>query len=415
MEGVLIIKMKNNFLIFILFFYIFIFNYGFVNADIISFNSGGDKNLVINPDHYIEGFFSGIFQTSTPECGNGIIEGGEGCDDGNLLNGDGCSSVCLVEEGPEPPGPEEPEPEIPEFLNPILVNPMNINLNLATNTNREQLFYIKNNGNTTINITITQNNLDLMMIVPETFFTLQPGEVKEMRIIFVALSETGIFTGRIYIHGVVIPVTLNVKSKVLLFDSNIIVLNKDYLVRQGDKLRTSVTLIPMGDPERLDVTLNYVIKDYNGRVYLTRSETVLVENQVNFKRDFDTGFLPLGEYIVGLELIYPNGVAPSSAHFEVIQKGPTTLFGKIVFFLVNAILIILILLIFVIILRMWKQIRRNSLREAKYQEKSLKQGVVPKDKEKTPNKEIKKEEISNKENIPQPEGGNLKKQPDNKA
>ena len=32
-------------------------------------------------------------------CGNGVLESGEQCDDNNVLNGDGCSSVCLVEGG----------------------------------------------------------------------------------------------------------------------------------------------------------------------------------------------------------------------------------------------------------------------------------------------------------------------------
>jgi len=31
-------------------------------------------------------------------CGNGISEPGEQCDDGNLINGDGCSSVCAIEQ-----------------------------------------------------------------------------------------------------------------------------------------------------------------------------------------------------------------------------------------------------------------------------------------------------------------------------
>ena len=35
-------------------------------------------------------------QTS-PVCGNRIKEGAEQCDDGNLVNGDGCSSSCLTE------------------------------------------------------------------------------------------------------------------------------------------------------------------------------------------------------------------------------------------------------------------------------------------------------------------------------
>jgi cysteine-rich repeat protein len=32
-----------------------------------------------------------------PVCGNGLIEAGEQCDDGNLTNGDGCSSHCTLE------------------------------------------------------------------------------------------------------------------------------------------------------------------------------------------------------------------------------------------------------------------------------------------------------------------------------
>ena len=32
-----------------------------------------------------------------PVCGNGIMETGEACDDGNTINGDGCSSTCVVE------------------------------------------------------------------------------------------------------------------------------------------------------------------------------------------------------------------------------------------------------------------------------------------------------------------------------
>ncbi len=32
-------------------------------------------------------------------CGNSVLETGEACDDGNLINGDGCSSICEVEDG----------------------------------------------------------------------------------------------------------------------------------------------------------------------------------------------------------------------------------------------------------------------------------------------------------------------------
>jgi cysteine-rich repeat protein len=35
-----------------------------------------------------------------PRCGNNIIDAGEQCDDGNLLNGDGCSNLCQLEGNP---------------------------------------------------------------------------------------------------------------------------------------------------------------------------------------------------------------------------------------------------------------------------------------------------------------------------
>ena len=62
----------------------------------------------------------------------------------------------------------------------------------------------------------------------------------------------------------------------------------------------------------------------------------------NFKRNFDTGQLPLDKYIVGLELVYPGGVAPSSAHFEVVEK--IILVGEIYLYLTTAILLILIII-----------------------------------------------------------------------
>lgn len=47
-------------------------------------------------------------------CGNNVIEGDEECDDGNIIDGDGCSSECKIEPEerrggaiPKPPGPEE--------------------------------------------------------------------------------------------------------------------------------------------------------------------------------------------------------------------------------------------------------------------------------------------------------------------
>ena len=35
-------------------------------------------------------------ESLSPECGNGVVEPGEECDDNNLADGDGCSETCEV-------------------------------------------------------------------------------------------------------------------------------------------------------------------------------------------------------------------------------------------------------------------------------------------------------------------------------
>ncbi|KKP43137.1 MAG: Cell surface receptor IPT/TIG domain protein [Parcubacteria group bacterium GW2011_GWA2_33_14] len=49
--------------------------------------------------------FSSFLFDSFITCGNGFLEPPELCDDGNLTNGDGCSSACLPEMPPPPPPP----------------------------------------------------------------------------------------------------------------------------------------------------------------------------------------------------------------------------------------------------------------------------------------------------------------------
>jgi len=405
-----------------------------VSADVLSLNSGGSKELVINPDTYLEGFFSGDNGKVLSTCGNGIVETPyEECDDNNYVSGDGCSALCKIESGyictgqpsvctlaaecdsthpcpigqdcvngkcetqegtPTPPGPGEVY---------IRVDPQTINKSMLVDSNINATVGITNLNTSAINFSVSSYGFDPDLIVNfwddknnkwvQSFsLALSGGEIYELRVRFSAPSKVGLYNGTLNIDGKKVAVSLNVKEKLLLFDSNIIVLNPDYLVPQGDKLRTSVTLIPLGDKERMDVTLNYVIKDYNNRIYLTRSETVLVENQINFKRNFDTGVLPVGSYIVGLELIYPNGVAPSSAHFEVTVGRQSTFFGKLVFFLLNLILIVLILIILLIILRIIRQMIDKKKREDK--EKYIAK-LNPKDKDKESSSG--KEEIKEKE------------------
>lgn len=42
---------------------------------------------------------SHVHVCSGPSCGNGVLEDGEQCDDGNMQPGDGCNAACQIEAG----------------------------------------------------------------------------------------------------------------------------------------------------------------------------------------------------------------------------------------------------------------------------------------------------------------------------
>ena len=85
-------------------------------------------------------------------------------------------------------------------------------------------------------------------------------------------------------------------------------------------MESQIILIPMADDSRVDVTLEYEIKDFDGQTHLKESETMLIDQQRNFRKTFDTRDLESGKYILALSLVYNNGVATSSDYFEISKN-----------------------------------------------------------------------------------------------
>jgi len=183
---------------------------------------------------------------------------------------------------------------------------------------------VYNSGNDTIIASLSSYGLGNYISFDENNIELKPGERKNINFRILSPKDPGIYTGKILVRGNTIQeilVSLNINTEDLLFDVGISIPESSKIINFGDKISSQITLIPMGEA-RLDVTLNYAVKDYTGKTLLTESETILVEEQKNFKKDFSSMNLPEGKYILALELIYPNGVATSSSHFE-IKSGKT--------------------------------------------------------------------------------------------
>lgn len=347
-------------LIFILFFILAISYFPNLKADVVSVNSGGDNGIVINSNNYIEGFFSCV-PTTCAKLGYNCDSWNDGCaktlNCGTCSSGYTCTSGVCTGTGGGAGGGGAGGGGIGGVTPGIVITPSSINLTLSFNNQTHmsqritQIIYITNNGDSSQTLPVSQTGLSSVAILNADSIIVASKKTVELKVDFVAPLQQEDINGQIIIDGQAIPVFLHVTSNPLWFDSNIVILNKDYKVSRGGTLKTSVELIPQGEKSRLDVTLNYVIKDSSGKIYLTKSETVLVENKMDFERDFGTGMLPISNYIITLDLVYPGGVAPSSAYFEVVPMTAGNLLGVILFFLILLIIIVTIIIVIILIRR----------------------------------------------------------------
>ena len=106
-----------------------------------------------------------------------------------------------------------------------------------------------------------------------------------------------------------------------LFDIFITIPQSYTKVTPGSELLTNVKLINLGSGGRVDVMMNYEIRDSSDKTLLTKKETVAVETQANFVRTFD---IPQDaqpdKYKVYVKLVYADGKeAVSEASFEIVK------------------------------------------------------------------------------------------------
>lgn len=338
----------------IFFIAIFFLSFPIVNADALSVNSGGDAQLIINPDTYIEGFFSCVPNNCTDlgyECDTWSDGCGKTINCGSCSSGYTCTSGTCVSSGPTPTpsqggstgggggGGEAATTQ------KISVEPTQINLDMVVNTNSFQTITITNLGGP-ITVTINQQNLDGLVVFSEDSFLLQQGASKQITMTFLAPGEPGIYTGKIIVNNRVVFVALNVKSEKSLFDISIDLSESSKIINPGDKITGQITLIQAGLQEKVDVTMIYLIKDFSGSTLNKETESVMVFKQKIYEHEYDTSDLLSGDYLVGAEVIYSGGVATSSQQFKIRSPDEQTPY----FILTGALVFSIIILIFLIIL-----------------------------------------------------------------
>lgn len=344
-----------------LFFVVIVFALFSVSASVLSVDSGGFEGLVMNTNAVDEFFFSGAMTLAV--CGNGDLETGEGCDDGNIVSGDGCSASCAVEGvggggGGGGGGGVEGEAQLISTLSGLLVVPESLNLPATVGIQTSAKLSLTNNYESDLELSWSVESLgDIISIDPDVF-VLRPGETRVLEF-FIMPNESGIFSGKFIfsseegIHEM--AVVLNVNSRLSLFDVILTIPEDMKVVFVGEKVVGDILLTQMGLVSDVDVVVNYIVQDFSGKVYLTQTETIKVNKEKSYSHIFETNNLLVGDYIIGVEVVYTGGIAVASSQFKIVSR------YSYWWILILILLIILIIILFFALKKLLTSIRDRLL------------------------------------------------------
>lgn len=135
-----------------------------------------------------------------------------------------------------------------------------------------------------------------------------------------------------------------------MFDVSLSVPEPSKVVLVGQDLRMFISLLQIGEIGEVDITVTYVIKDFEsnvlfregriltifegnvihedydeGSTLFEEEETFVVLGEEGFVKSLSTAGLSPGDYVIGIEVVYPEGFVSSSARFTVSGSGD--LFG----------------------------------------------------------------------------------------
>ncbi len=196
------------------------------------------------------------------------------------------------------------------------------NLQVVSGESDTKEVIIKNTGKNSLTIKVSATGFEKYVSFNTDTLVLKPGESAPLTFTLTA-PEPGVYAGKIILnYGPIIKevlVLLNVISEGVLFDVTVTVPELYRNIRAGQRLPVLFELTEVGAETGVDVTMKYVIKDFDGNTFYADSETFYVLGTKSYSKKFSTLALAPGDYVLGVEMTYPGGVATSSSHFRVSE------------------------------------------------------------------------------------------------
>lgn len=213
---------------------------------------------------------------------------------------------------------------------------------------------IKNPNSQSLKFSI-DSNLGDFLFFSENEFEIPANSEKTIFLTFLASEDLkpDVYTGKVILESQFtkkeVPVIYEVQSRKSLFDVSINIPAEYKNLNQGDEVFFQVTLINLGEIGRVDLDLEYQIKDFDGNIILEFTEKVAVETQASFSK---TIYLPenlnSGDYVIAVKVKHGLNIGTASDVLSVFDKRSLILSVHAQLFIFFGIFLIILLLIFVV-------------------------------------------------------------------
>jgi hypothetical protein len=207
---------------------------------------------------------------------------------------------------------------------------------------------MKNIGKADMNVTIITKGLDnILSLTSSNYVIINENSSQISTFKITAPKFAGVYTGKIIFNDKEVLVTINVNEDKVIFDLDLDILNNLRTLDLNETLLLNISFVPLNINNRIDSIIHYIIKDFYDNAKYYSNESLSINGAFTIFRNFSTNFLSGGDYIFGIELHYPDGVAVSSESFSIRpEKFKVNLFYLFVLFLLFITLLIIIIIIF---------------------------------------------------------------------
>ncbi|TKJ17249.1 hypothetical protein CEE44_01815 [Candidatus Woesearchaeota archaeon B3_Woes] len=235
-----------------------------------------------------------------------------------------------------------------------------LNLKLKQGETRREKIVVENKGNRDQKFNLKIKDIERFVILNEKTFTLSPENSKEIYVDFYVSEneQAELHTGKIIVSsGQVtksINVILDIIEKIAIFDIRSEL--TDVTLAKNQKISSKIDMKNIGDlRKRVDVVLEYFIKDFEGNQIKLEEETIGVDGNLIIERKFTIPEkLEHGDYLFYVKLNYLDSIATSANPFTIVKEPAFITYIKAHFIVLLINLLFIIGITFIELRRMYK-------------------------------------------------------------